>query len=142
MPVFQPAADRLQLKSIDEVGLTKKGEVYGEWTRERPQDNVQIPGEIEISMIEIITFLPNAFLLPRVATRAMLAGWTPGNVAKLQLSVLNIDNKDDLNRVRNNIHKQFKYAAKECLNWQDEFDFAVIRAQHQSTWDWDLTARN
>ncbi len=133
-------ADRLPMGHITNPTLTYTGAIYGAQTRERPPARVQPPATIAIGIIEMCTFLPNWFQLPRVAMRAVHGGWGALDLAKAQLQPLGQLAKDDLSTARARIGKQLKEGAVVCHNWTGDFKTEVVRATFGATFGTDMTS--
>ena len=89
---------------------------YGLLLRNRPPVNVQPPAGIDIGMLEICVFFPSWFLLPDVAMRSVLNGWSRRDVAKAQLYATNQLTKANLLTAENRIQKQISEGGKLWCN--------------------------
>ncbi|KAK5175162.1 uncharacterized protein LTR77_000299 [Saxophila tyrrhenica] len=138
------AAERMHLRSVTNATPTKSGATYADLTRVRPSVGCQPPPtNINVGMIEICTFYPNAFQIPTVGMRAVHAGWTALDLAKAQLKPVGLhDSKGELDRARGRIQKQLKEGAEVCHGLPEKraFNGHLVRAEHSAGFGSDMTA--
>jgi hypothetical protein len=106
----------------------------------RPPVNVQSPSNIPMSMVEIATFFPNWFQIPKLAARCLQSQWRYRSLAKAQLNATNnltrANEKPTIDRVKN----QFVQGVAEFYSLQGAVSFSVIRANHKDAWDNDASS--
>ena len=118
-----PAKNRLTLSSSVNTRAQNISEKYGNQIRNEPPHNIEPPRNIDISMLEILTFFPGWFKIPEVAMRAQANDWDRKAVAKAELNAIGLlDNiyTEDFAQAMARIQKQFSLEGKALFDLPDD----------------------
>ncbi|KAF2160876.1 hypothetical protein M409DRAFT_59659 [Zasmidium cellare ATCC 36951] len=81
---------------------------YGQHTLERPPPNVCLPLDVELGLVELMTFFPNSVQIPLLAIRLVRNGFSYQTLAKMQLDPVNELTDKSARTVEDKIKWQFK----------------------------------
>ncbi|KAK5175163.1 uncharacterized protein LTR77_000300 [Saxophila tyrrhenica] len=135
-----PPALGMSPRAINTNTPTKTGAVYGGQTRERLSPRVRMPVNIDIGLVEICTFLPDALQIPKVAMRAVHAGWTALDLANAVVEPVDDLTADNIKTARGRFQKQLAKGASLCHGWTGTFKLESVRAQHGAGFGFDMTS--
>lgn len=93
---------------------------YGTDLKGRPPVSLRMPAGIPISMLEICSYHPSAFLRPQPIGRAVKNEWKAGDIAKAQLYATNSLTKKQTEKVRARLRHQIGKGAKMVFGVADE----------------------
>ncbi|KAK4505951.1 hypothetical protein PRZ48_003916 [Zasmidium cellare] len=86
---------------------------YGQHTLGRPPPNVCLPLDVELGIVELMTFFPNSAQIPQLGIRLMRNGFSYQTLAKMELDPVNELTDKNAKTAEGKIKWQFKDAG-EC----------------------------
>jgi hypothetical protein len=140
-PVPRPSP-RTSGKSAVATRANDPTQTYGNQTRDFPTIEAAPPHNIDIGMLEICTFFPNWLLLPEVAMRAQMNGWTRKDIVEAQLNAtdnLRNTSKDGVVKAGNRLQKQYSHGGMAMFEFEGNWS-GSIPEKCGYTGNQDLTA--
>ncbi|KAK6384195.1 hypothetical protein LTR65_009767 [Meristemomyces frigidus] len=104
-----PPAPPLVAGNQGKTTRANNGGLYGQHVRNNPPVNVQPPLNMDISILEIMTFFPDWLQIPAFAMRAVRNGYTARDLAKMNLHSMGQLTKKSLETGRTRVTKQFTH---------------------------------
>jgi hypothetical protein len=107
--------EKASTTALKVAGRIQKNSKYGRLLRDHAPSDVRPPCDIDISMVEICTFFPNWFVIPRVPLRAVRNGFGRKHLAWLQLEAIGSIDDASILTTSNRIQKQIGDGGR--LDW-------------------------